>query len=427
MLSRILRTAAFFILITASGVFSQEYPPLRLNDLILEALQNNPELRAARHQAAAARTQIRQARAWHPPEIGVELFQTPIQSFPNPVKDCMEIDYFVQQTLFFPGKLSAMTRSAKSNAAMMEQGYLAVEQKTIRELKNAYYNLYFVQHKIQINAENQDLMREFSDIAKRRYEVGVGKQADILRAQTELFTLINDGINLQQEKKTAEAMLNALLSRPMDEPLGFVPDIIEIRPIFTFQQLKTLAQASRPELRAMTENVEMNTAKLSLAKREYFPDIMFRVMYKDMANTSDDFWAAMAGMSIPLAFWSGGKFKGKIEESELNILKAEEDYHTVENMVFFQVQDALAKVEMNRNLMLLYKQTLISQAEQTLQSTEAAYQTGNAEFVSLIDAYRVMLMVRLNYHMSVMNYMASQAALEQAVGLNLEEITDRLK
>jgi outer membrane protein TolC len=96
-------------------------------------------------------------------------------------------------------------------------------------------------------------------------------------------------------------------------------------------------------------------------------------------------------------------------------------------MVLFQIQEALVNVQTNQNLTLLYKQTVIPQAEQTLQSTKAAYQTGNTEFFSLIDAYRMLLMSRLDYHMSVMNYMTSQAALEQAVGLPLEEITEHLR
>ena len=49
------------------------------------------------------------------------------------------------------------------------------------------------------------------------------------------------------------------------------------------------------------------------------------------------------------------------------------------------------------------------------------------EFLMLIDAYRMVLMSTLDYHMSVMNHMASQAALEQAVGMNIAEIAERVR
>jgi outer membrane protein, heavy metal efflux system len=400
---------------------------LNLDNLIEEALQNNPDLIGARHEIAAAKAQITQAKAWDPPQIGVEFYQTPIDSFPNPGDDWMEMDYYVQQMFPFPGKKSATTQSAESNTAMTGQKYSALEKKVIRDLKNAYYNLYLVQQKIRINSENQDLMHEFTNIAKRQYEVGISKQADILRAQTELSTLINEGINLEQERKSVEAMVNTILSRPIDGSLPGIGDIVMTAPSFTFDQLKPMALDVRPELQSMRDNISMNKAELSAAQLEYYPDIMFRVMYKDMRGTSDDYWSTMGAVNVPLAFWSAGKYKGKVEEKEQSLRKAEQDYRSMENMVLFQIQDALVNIASNQNLVSLYTSTLIPQAEQTLQSTMFSYQTGNMDFFSLIDAYRVLLMAKLNYHMSAMKYMESQAELEQAVGISMDKIRDRLK
>jgi len=410
-----------------SFVCGQETKPLQLGDLIAEALQNNPQLRAVRHQTSAAQTRVDQVTSWDAPQFGVEFFQTPIQSFPNPVKNGMETDYFLQQMFPFPGKLSNMGKAAEYNVNMLDQGYKALERRLIRGLKTAYYELYLVQRKIEINAENQDLMHRFVDIASKQYEVGMGKQPDILRGQTELSTLINTGLNLQKEKKVIESMINTILSRPANAPLGYVPEIEANIPKWTFEQLRPLAIENRPEVRAMSFGIEMNKAELSASKREYFPDLMARVMYKDMAMTKDDFWAAMVGISIPIAPWTSGKVVSKVDENELNVKKAEEEYNNMRNMTLFEVQDALVKVQTNQNIVLLYKNTTIPQAEQTLQSTIAAYQTGKTEFLMLIDAYRMLLMSRLDYYMAVMNYMASQAQLEQAVGLDLAEITRRVQ
>lgn len=291
-----------------STVLAQADAPLSLESLVKEALQNNPQLRAGRHRTSAARTRVDQVTSWDAPSFGVEFFKTPVQSFPNPLKNQLEMDYFIQQMFPFPGKLSDMGKAAESNADMMSEGYKALERKVIRELKSAYYELYLVQRKIEINAENQDLMRRFVEIASKQYEVGMGKQPDILRAQTELSVLINDGINLQKERSVVEAMINALLSRPANARLGYVPDIEADIPRWSYEQVSVLAEAIRPELRAMKSNIEMQRAELSLAKKKYYPDLMVRLMYKDMAQTKNDFWSAMVGISIPLAPWSSGKY-----------------------------------------------------------------------------------------------------------------------
>lgn len=90
------------ILFYPATLRGQNSPSLNLDDLVSEALQNNPQLRSARNGTAAARTKGNQVTSWDAPQIGVEFYQTPIQSFPNPIKNGMETDYFVQQIIPFP-------------------------------------------------------------------------------------------------------------------------------------------------------------------------------------------------------------------------------------------------------------------------------------------------------------------------------------
>ena len=99
-----------------------------------------------------------------------------------------------------------------------------------------------------------------------------------------------------------ESMINTTLSRPANAPLEHVPDVEYTAPHWTFEQLHQLALENRPELKGMNFTIDMNKAELSGSKREYYPDIMARVTYKNMSDTKNDFWAAMVGINIPLAF-----------------------------------------------------------------------------------------------------------------------------
>jgi outer membrane protein TolC len=406
--------------------YSQTASGNSLNDLIKEALQNNPQLKAAKDQTLAENTKVNQVTAWEPPQVGINFYQTPIKSL-NPIKDGMETDYFVQQTFPFPGKLGNMGEAASNNAQMYREQYSALEKKIIKDLKSSYYELYFVEKKIEINRDNQTLLNQLNDITLKQYEVGTGNQADVLRAQTELSTLINNGINLIKEKRNIETMINIILSRPVDSSFPDIKEILDTIPDWTYTMLADLAYSNRPELKAMHFNVEMNKSELKASKFEYYPDLMVQLMYKNMANTTNDYWSAMIGVNIPIAFWSKDKFTGKVQENEINISTAQNQLSAMKNMVSGDVQNALIKIESTKNTMDLYKSTVISQAEQTLQSTLAAYQTGKTEFLMFIDAYKMVLMSKLDYYMAEMNYMQSQAMLEQAVGLNINQIEERIK
>src|ERR1035437_381099 len=406
--------------------YSQTAGSNSLNDLIKEVIQNNPQLKAAKDQTLAENTKVNQVTAWDPPQVGISFFQTPIQSL-NPIKDGMETDYFIQQTFPFTGKLGNMGEAASYNTQMYREQYSALEKKIIKDLKSSYYELYFIEKKIEINKENQELLKQLNDIALKQYEVGTGNQSDILRAQTELSTLINDGINFLKEKRNVETMMNIILSRPADSPFPEIKEIMDTIPDWTYTMLADLAYSNRPELKAMQFNVEMNKSELNASKLEYFPDFMVQLMYKNMANTTSDYWSAMVGVNIPLAFWSKDKFTGKVQENEIKISSAQNQLSSMKNMVSGDVQNALIKIESSKNTMDLYKNSVIPQAEQTLQSTLAAYQTGKTEFLMFIDAYKMVLMSKLDYYMAEMNYMQSQAMLEQAVGLNVNQIKERIK
>jgi outer membrane protein TolC len=405
-----------------------------LNELINEVVADNPQLKAARNETDAQKTKIDQITAWEPPQVGVTFYQTPIQSFPNPIKDGMETDYYIQQMFPFPGKLGNMGKSAENNAEMFAQNYKELERYIIEQLKSDYYELYFVQKKIDLNKENQKLLNQLTGITAKQYEVGTGRQTDMLRAQTELSTLINDGVNLEKEKRNVETMLNTILNRPPDKTF---PEIISVddsisgvsdnQSSLNYNKLSELAFNNRAELKAMQYNIKMNEAELAESKLEYYPDIMVQLMYKNMSGTTKDFWSTMVGVNIPLAFWSKDKYTGKVQENEINISSAQEQFNTAKNMISSEVQSALVKIESNKNLIELYRNTVIPQSQQTLQSTLAEYQTGKTEFLMVIDAYKMVLMVHQDYYMAQMEYMQGQAQLEKAVGLSMDDIHKKLK
>ncbi len=398
-----------------------------LDSLIIEALHNNPQLKALQYKFLSEETKIKQVTSWDAPQFGLELFQVPIESFPNPLKNNMETDFSIQQMIPFPGKLKAMGLAAYNNAKMSQEEFNALRNRIIRDLKNTYYELYFVQRKIEINKENQELLRQFIEIAKKQYEVGMGKLQDIIRAQTELSSLMNEEVNLFKEKRDVETMLNTILNRPPNQSFDNIEQIFTTVPEFVFEKLLTLAYSNRPELKGMNYNIDMNKSELKASRLEYYPDLMLKVMYKDMAHTKNDFWSLMLGVNLPIAFWSKNKYSGKIEENVLNVKVAEEQFNSMKNMVAYEVQNAIVKLETSKNLYELNKNTIVPQAEQTLQATLAAYKTGKTEFLMLIDAYRMLFMAKLDLYMSEMNLMQATAQLEQSIGLSMNEIIENLK
>jgi cobalt-zinc-cadmium efflux system outer membrane protein len=424
-----LRISIVFVLLVSFQVLPQvqKGSTVILDSLIQEALRHNPEIRAARHQSQASRSRIRMATAWEPPEIGVEFYQTPAASFPNPVKDQMETDYFIEQMIHFPGKLGATGKTARFGALMAEEEARVVERRVIFDLKSAYSEIYWIQKKIELNSENQRLMSQALDVASRQYEVGTGTQTDMLRGRTELSRLAVEALALGREKRSMEAMLNVLLDRPLDGSFSRIDTLDFDFPDWTLEQIDSLALIFRPGFRAMKFEVAMNQAEVVAARWDYAPDFTTRLMYKDMTMTSKDFWSFMIGISLPLSPWAYPKSAGRVQEMTASVRKSEASLDHMKNRVLLDVQNAWSSMKTNREIIELNRKTVIPQADMAVRSAAAAYATGRVPFVMLIDTYRMALSAGLDYHMAVMNFISSQAKLEEAVGLGIVEIEERIR
>jgi outer membrane protein TolC len=393
-----------------------------LADLVSELLRSNPDLQAAQFSARAAWAQAGVAGGLEAPQVGMDFFQTPVSSFPDPAKNNLEIDYFAQQDIMFPGRLIAMGTAENRRASMLEQDARMKAQRLVRNLKGAYYELYEIDKKLYINRQNLELMRQLQEIARKQYELGMGNQSDVLRAQTETTSLQSTGLILTQARQSLLAEADALLNRPPDSPLEVAPELAWIKKDWTPAQLKPLAEKHQPELQAGYWGVEMARAERGAAFWGFFPDLMAKGMYKDMRGVGENYWSLMLGVTLPIAPWSVPKTISKYRQTDAGVDQAEADLRQTQNMVFAKLQQSLAQVTANQALVELTEKTLVVQAEQTLQSTLSAYQNGKRDFMTLLDAYRMLWMARENHVMAIKNLMISLADLEQSVGLSIDEI-----
>lgn len=382
-----------------------------------EVLANNPGLQGVRARQESALARIPQAKAWDDPQVGVEFYATPITSA-NPFKDGMETDYFLQQMIPFWGKRGLMGRAASSSAQIVEQAVTTTERDLIVQVKRAFAMLYSAQRRLEVNETNQRLLRQIIESARAKYSAGTTTQGDVLKVQVEMAQLQNERSVIEQELSSAMAMMNALRSVETAIPIGWVSDITPESLQVSLDDLYARTLESRPELRGMQFEIDMNRFEHAAARRERFPDFMIRGMYKNMAEGTDQ-WAGMVGINIPFSPLGIGKYSGKINETKAKVVSAERTYLDMQNMVRFQVHDAWTKVQSRWQQIDRYQRTILPQAEEALQSTLASYQTDRVDFLSLLDSYRTLQMFRMEYFMAVGEHFTSLAELERAVGSDL--------
>jgi outer membrane protein TolC len=238
---------------------------------------------------------------------------------------------------------------------------------------------------LHVYTRDHGLMERYARIAEKRYGVGEVSQADALRAQVEVTRLANRVSSQTLAIASEAATLNALLSRPPDEPLGVPEDPPAPRLDGSPNALVELAVARRPELVAQGAAIARDETGVRLAQRERLPD--FEVAGSRFVNYgSRDGFGAFVSVTVPLV--QKGRYDAAVSEAEARLAAARADRRRLEDGIRRDVTMAFLRARNALDRHALHVSTHIPQAEQALRVTEGGYQAGSVDFGTLTDTAR---------------------------------------
>jgi len=436
-----------FLTVSISSIFAQsEDETLKLDQLIDEALKNNPELKAARSRADAYRERPPQVSSLEDPRITLGFSNLPVDDFDFNKQDMTQKVISLSQEVPLPGILSLKKESATQEAYAMEKKAKELALILIKRIKKAYYDLYFLNEAIAITEANRRLLEKFVEITKTKYSVGRGMQQDVLKAQVELSKMVEKIIDLDQRKATIKAELNTFLNRPPEISLPDPPDVKKTAFTYSLDTLQKLAEGNRPALKDVEHLIKSREAAYQLAKKDYLPSLMFTASYGQRDNRlrsrpvratvtpvgggsnevsvlsatdrdRPDFFSFMVGFKVPL--WFHSKQSRKVKENLTLISEAKARREALKNGIFFGIKDIFEKERRGSKLIELYQNEIIPQAKASLDSAMAGYEVGNVDFITLLDNQLTLFNYRLSYHQVLTDYQKDLAELEAVVGKRL--------
>lgn len=391
---------------------------LTLRQLIAEALAHSPKLAVQRSVVSAAGARIDQARAWDPPTFMASWMDIP-SSTVNPFGNAMARRFEVEQMIPFPGKISAATEAASAVTHASRSRLASTEQAAIAELKGQLIDLNAIRRRLRLNTEQQALLEQLIGAVQTKYAVGRAQQADVLRLSIESRKLSNERSNLERERITSEGMLNTILGRPVDHAWKDIPALPSRLPRASLEELQQRAQQERPELLMAEADISMADADLRMARKEYWPDLALGGAYSSRSMIPDS-WDLMLGIRIPIAPWSIGGTSGRVEERTASLAAARHGQTEMRLMVSFEVRDQWHRMTTRWEQAEQYRRSILPESRQALEALRAAYQSSTADFLSLIDAFRMLQMLEMEWIMEEMEFQMARVSLERAVGMELE-------
>ncbi|HYS80635.1 MAG TPA: TolC family protein [Anaeromyxobacteraceae bacterium] len=386
--------------------------PVHLSDLLAEARQKNPELRAALGRARAAESSVSPAGALDDPMLMVQLWNAPI--------DLSTVPLMVQITQPLPlgGKRAARRDVARGDMAMAVAAAEAKARDVETAVAKAYFDLFLAERTIAVSSEIEGTLRSLLASAASRVAAGRGEESEVLRAKAETLKLRSESEAALARRTAANARLVALLDRPAGSEIGPTVEPGLAAAIPAEPDLRERAATERPEMAVARAAVAQVEAKLRLANAEKVPDVALFLgeMHAFRAPGQADF--LFAGVQVNLPIFSGEKNHPRVAGAEADLGAMRDDARAIENRVVSEVADAHAELTAERRQVELHHQ-LIPVARQALASAMGAYVAGRSAFVMVLDAERDLQMHELDLATHLAMYEQRLADLQRAVGSDL--------
>ena len=177
---------------------------LRVSQLVEEAMERNPEILSAKNRLQSALEIVEARRALPDPEISYTYFVKEVETRVGP----QEQIFGAKQKFPFYGKRDARAEVAAKEAEAAEAYYETVRHEVSRQVKRAYFELYYISTIEDVTNAEKDILKRFERIARTKYQTGEGNQQNILKAHVEITKLDDKLLALRGQKQTAQATLN---------------------------------------------------------------------------------------------------------------------------------------------------------------------------------------------------------------------------
>jgi outer membrane protein TolC len=383
-----------------------------LASLVDEALHNNREILAAQKKYEAARQRPSQAASLPDPMVSLGYTSNgapyPGAGLGRDVTSNAGIT--VSQEMAFPGKRQLRGEIAAKEADAEFQEYLTVRLGVVSRLKQAYHELHHATVGITFIAQYQDLLQSILRVSEARYAVGRAAQQDIFKAQTQFSIFQTQLLRYQQEQRSRQIEIAALLDRPMSGTIEVPLDIALGDMPGTLPQMLAQARTTAPTLAREQKNVEGRELAANLARKDDYPDYTLSGGYFNQGSMPP-MWQFRVDVKLPPR-----SRRAAVSEREFAAAEARHAYEGASVAVEARLREDYTVAETAHQLAELYENSVLPEARLALESSLAAYQTGSLDFLSLFSNLMNVVDNEFMFHDEVMQFHMALARLEEMTG-----------
>jgi outer membrane protein, heavy metal efflux system len=378
----------------------------------------NPALLAARLGISEARAQEITAHLRPNPDVTTTLDQ--LDPFtPNPYRPLANTLPLISASYLHERghKRELRLESAQNETAITASQEADLERTLLFNLRGAFVQTLQAKAVLDVANENLAYYDRVLGVSSDRFKAGDIAQIDLQRLQLQRVQFLSDINAAQVNLRTAKIQLLALLNdrTPVDQfdvtgTFDFAENLLGL------QDLRQMALASRPDLRAAQQAVDKARTDHRLAIANGSTDPIFSL---DAGRNPPIPAYIGVSVSVPLRIFD--RNQGEKARTEIDIQRSQRLEDSATTQVFSDVDSAWALLNSSLALLRPYKATYLTLAGKVRDTVSFSYQHGGASLLDFLQAQNDYRNVRLNYLNLVGSYMTAASQLNLAVGREVIE------
>lgn len=373
-----------------------------LDDLVLRALGNNQDLRAAAARVEQARASAGIARGDYWPQLALGSSVTREQTsattanvqphslattYRAPLVASWELDLF--------GRVRKLAASARADAEAASANAESFRLALTSDVAATYFTLRALDHELGLVRDSLELRSKAKQLAQARLANGVAAELDVVRAEAELAATEAEVAAVANRRAALQNALAVLLGQPapefMIEPRATVPTVFPTVPA----GLPSVLLERRPDIAAAERSLAAANARIGVAKAAFFPAISLTGAAGFASAEVDGLFKADSriwsiGPSIYLPIFQGGRNRANLERSRAAYDESVAQFRQQVLVAFREVQDALTAARLLAEQATAQERALVA-SRRAVTLVQTRYDAGLVSFLEVIDAQRTAL------------------------------------
>jgi outer membrane protein, heavy metal efflux system len=382
------------------------------------SLEYNSEIQRLALVFEGATAKTRYVDSLPDPKVGANFFGRPIETATGSQRGNISLS----QMIPWVETLDAKQQLATLQALAAKADYRSSRLQVLEQVRIGWFRLYLIEQQFEVTKNNQQTLQSLIDVATSLIAADRGSARDVLLGTLELTKLEERLTRLQQQRTSQIATLNQLLNRPIDSKIVSPEKIVESLPAQSQEALVKIALQSQPDIQAARLRNQAKKWGVTVAQLRRRPDVTVMASYfitddnrapTPSLKVGEDPW--LFGLQVSIPIWDK-KYNALEEEAKYAYDASTLSIETLTDRTSTVIVQLLAEIGRADETAILYTDTIIPQAQQTLETDQSAYANGEVEFDRLIRDFRSLLTLQLGYHQAIADRAIAVAKLQRVIG-----------